>query len=168
MGPRLSDKFSAGTFYIPGLIAQTFTAHTHMDEFRIMSPGNVAELTPGITPRNGNDPAYKVFTFNHDTLAATDYTSLNYDLASLPPQFNNYYTFSTAYSLLGPLNGSLAQLDPLLVTDSARQALYRRYYFSGHGYSSAYMPITDTNWPVFYCGIGQMDQQGFIDGVNSY
>ena len=152
----------------PGLITQTFAAHTHMDEFRIMSPGNVVEITQGITPRSGNNPAFKVFTFSGDTLTATDYTSFNYDLASTPPQFNTYYTFSTAYSLQGLLNGSLTQLDPLLATDSVRQALYRTYYFSGNAFATTSYPITDTNWPVYWCGIGHMDQQGFIDCVNSY
>jgi hypothetical protein len=65
----------------------------------------------------------------------------------------------------GLLGGSLAQLFPALVTDNAKQALYREDYFSGHN-SPAY--ITDANWPVFWCGIGHMDKQGFIDCVNAY
>jgi hypothetical protein len=136
-----------------------------MDEYRIMSPNNVLDLTPGITPRSYNNPAFKVFTFSSDTLKATDYTSLNCDLAAMPAQFNSYYTFSTAYAMHGLLGGSLAQLFPALVTDNAKQALYREDYFSGHN-SPAY--ITDTNWPVFWCGIGKMEQQEFIDCVNSY
>ena len=67
----------------PGLITHTLAAHTHMDEFRIMSPGNVLDITPGITPYFGNNPAFKVFTFSGDTLTATDYTSLNYDLSAM-------------------------------------------------------------------------------------
>ena len=98
----------------PGLITMELAAHTHMDEYRIMAPHHVLELTPGITPRSGNDPAFKVFTFSQDTLTATDYTSLNYDLATTQGQFSGYYTFSTAYNLQGPLNDSLAQLYPLL------------------------------------------------------
>ena len=96
----------------PGLITQTFVAHTHMDEYRIMSPGNLADTTPSIAPYFGNNPAFKVFTFSRKTLKATDYTSLNYDLATNPAQFNSYYTFSTAYSVQGLLNDSLAQLFP--------------------------------------------------------
>ncbi len=156
----------------PGLITQTLAAHTHMDEYRIMSPHNVLDITPGITPYFGNNPAYKVFTFSSDTLTATDYASLNYDLATLPAQFTGYYGFSTAYNLQGPLNASLAQLYPLLATDNARQALYRGSYFSGHNYTvpvpNTLAPITDATWPVYLCGIGHMDQQGFIDCVNAH
>jgi hypothetical protein len=90
---------------------------------------------------------------------------VNYNLATLPGQFNSYYTFSIAYSMLGPLDSSLALLYPALVTNSAKQALYRGQYESGHNAAS---PITNTDWPVFWCGIGKIAQADFIDCVNSY
>ena len=55
-----------------------------MDEYRIVSPGNLADTTPSIAPYFGNNPAFKVFTFSGETFKATDYTSLNYDLATMP------------------------------------------------------------------------------------
>jgi hypothetical protein len=156
----------------PGLIALTLTAHTHMDEYRIMSPGNVADTTPSIAPYFGNNPAFKVFTISSDTLRATDYASLNYDLATTPEQFNRYYTFSTAYLLHGFLGDSLARLYPALATSQAKRAVYRESYFSGHNYivppDNTFNPITDKTWPVYWCGIGHMDEQGLIDCVNSY
>ena len=156
----------------PGLITQIFTAHTHMDEYRIVSPGLPAVTTPGIAPYFGNNPAFKIFTISGDTFKATDYTSLNYDLAVNPEQFNSYYTFSTAYRMQGFLNDSLLQLYPQLAANSEKQALYRGHYFSGHNYiipvTGTFNPITDTTWPVYRCGIGHMDEQGLIDCVNSY
>jgi hypothetical protein len=156
----------------PGTIALTLAAHTHMDEYRIMSPNNVLEITPAIAPYFGNNPAFRVFTFSHYTLKPTDYRTLNYDLATNPEQFNSYYTFSTAYLMQGFLNNSLLQLYPELVTENAKQQLYREHYFSGHNYTvpvgNEFYPITDTTWPVYWCGIGHMDEQGLIDCVNSY
>lgn len=156
----------------PGLITQTLTAHTHMDEYRIVAPGNLADTTPSIAPYFGNNPAFKVFSFSYDTFKATDYTSLNYDLATMPGQFNSYYTFSAAYLMQGFLNDSLLQLYPELATKNAKQQLYRGHYFSGHNYTipitNTFNPITDKNWPVYWCGIGHMDEQGLIDCVNSY
>lgn len=162
--------------HYPGLITLTLAAHTHMDEFRIMSSSDVLEITPGITPYFGNNPAYKVFTLSRDTLKPTDYSSLNYDLATMPGQFNSYYTFSTAYAMHGPLNASLAQLYPELVTNKVKQALYRGHYYSGYNSvipvtypdGNSYSPITDLNWPVYWSGIGNMEQQEFIDSVNAY
>lgn len=156
----------------PGLITQTLAAHTHMDEYRIMSPGNPADTTPGIAPYFGNNPAFKVFTFSGETYKATDYTTRSYDLSTMPGQFNPYYTFSKAYSLQGYLNDSLMQLYPGLATENAKQQLYRGSYFSGHNYSvpvgNTFNQITDKTWPVYWCGIGHMDEQGLIDCVNAY
>ena len=156
----------------PGLITHTLGAHTHMDEYRVMAPGAVIDITPGITPYFGNNPAFKIFMFSRDTLKATDYESLNYDLATMPTRFNTYYTFSTAYLMQGDLNDSLERLYPELVTDATKQAFYRESYFSGHNYTvpmgAAFYPITDTTWPIYWAGIGNMEEQNLIHAVDSY
>ncbi|MBF0498416.1 MAG: hypothetical protein HQK58_17870 [Deltaproteobacteria bacterium] len=163
--PAYQTSFMQILSKYPGVISLTLAAHTHMDEYRILPSSDVLEITPGISPAFGNNPGFKVFTFSHDTLKPTDYSSLNYDLATMPLQFNSYYTFSTAYSMQGPLDASLTQLLPALVTNSAKQALYRGYYYSGHNSAN---PITNLNWPVYWSGIGKMDQKSLIDSVNSY
>jgi len=166
------ERFLKILSHYPGTIALSLGAHTHMDEYRIMSPDNVLEITPGITPYFGNNPAFRVFTFSRYTLKATDYSTLNCDLSADPAQFNSYYTFSTAYFLQGLLSNSLLQLYPQLAADNAKQQFYRDHYFSGHNYTvpvgNEFFPITDKTWPVYWCGIGHMDEQGLIDCVNSY
>jgi hypothetical protein len=162
----------------PGVITLTLAAHTHMDEYRIYSGANVLEITPSITPVFGNNPAFKVLVIDQVTLSPTDYTVLNYDLATNPPQFNSYYTFSTAYSMQGSLDVYLAQLYPALATNKAQQALYRGHYFSGHNYTipnastvpntKTYNPVTDADWPVYWSGIGIMDPTALVNSVNSY
>jgi hypothetical protein len=165
---RFLHKFSK----YPGLIALTLGAHTHMDEYRILSLSDVLEITPGISPVFGNNPAFRVFTFAQDTVKPTDYSSLNYDLATTPGQFDSYYTFSAAYSTQGPLDHSLVKLFPALVTNTEKQSLYRGHHFSGHNYSIPYTntqnPITNQTWPVYWCGIGKMGQQELVACVNSY
>ena len=156
----------------PGIIALTLAAHTHMDEYRIMSPNNVLEITPAIAPYFGNNPAFKIFTFSQDTFKSINYRILNYNLATNPEQFNSYYTFSKAYLMQGFMNDSLLQLYPELASGNAKQQLYRGHYFSGHNYTipvtGTFNPITDKTWPVYWCGIGHMDEQGLIDCVNAY
>jgi hypothetical protein len=144
-------------------ITMMFAGHTHMDEYRLSYES--LEVVPGITPYFSNDPAYKVFTYSNDTFEPSDYISWNYDLSSFSDQFNSYYTFSAAYDLRGLLDISLDALNPLLATDLTRQSLYRTYYYSGHDAAS---PITDANWPVYWCGVAQMTKQGVIDCVNGY
>ncbi len=149
----------------PGIITFTLAGHTHMDEYHIASSSNVLDITPGISPRSGNNPAFKVFTVLNSTFEPTDYRSLNYDLATMPTQFNSYYTFWSAYLLPGLLSNSLTQLFPELVTNNAKQTFYRSSYTSGY---NALNPITHTNWPVYWCGIGKMGQQELMDCVNTY
>jgi len=159
------ERFMAVFDKYPGLITMTLAAHTHMDEYRILSPGNVLEITPAISPVFGKNPAFKVFSVASDTLKASDYQVFNCKLAALPVRFDCYYRFSTAYSMVGPLNASLSELRPQLVSDGAKQALYRGSYYSGYNVLN---PITDTNWPIYWCGIGEMVEQAFIDAVNAY
>jgi len=157
----------------PGMITLIMAAHTHMDEFRILSPSNVLMQAPAICPCLGNNPAYEIFTFTSDTFTPTDHRSLNYDLAASPAQFNSYYTFSSAYSLQGPMAASLAQLYTELATSIPKQALYRGQFDSGNeslkpASTTTWNAITDTNWPVFRCGIGNALQQDFTNCVNSH
>jgi len=163
----------------------TLGAHTHMNEYRILSPSIVLDEVPAITPCFGENPAFEVYTLTADTFTPTDYRALNYDLGakSAPVQFTDYYTFSKAYSLSGPLGASLMQLYPQLATNvsltkstpNTQQLSYMGQYNSGNaswnadGKPPAYWnPITNANWPVFACGIGKMSQLDFEDCVNSY
>jgi len=139
----------------------------------IVTALDTLEIMPAISSFSGNNPAYKVFTVYRDTFKPIDYRSLNYDLATNPSQFNNYYTFSTAFSLQGLLDASLVQLTPQLVTTTTKQAFYRSYYYSGHNSpvsaaDTLANPITNTNWPFYWCGLGKMGQQEYIACVNSY
>ena len=144
-------------------VTMIFTGHTHMDEYRL--PFSALEVTPSISPIDGNDPAYKIFTFTHDSFLITDYESFNYDLSNLSGQFNEYYNFSGLYSMNNILGVSLEELFPLLKIDPIQQGLYKGHYYSGHDSAS---PITDTNWPVYWCGISEMAQQDYMDCVNGY
>lgn len=167
--PGLYESFMQVLAKYPGVVALTLGAHTHMGEYRILSADIVLEITPSITPKFGNNPAFKIFTIASDTLRPIDYRIMNYDLASMPAQFNRYYTFSAAYSMQGFLDVSLYKLHPALRTDAEKQATYRGYYYSGSSYGgSAVLPISDTIWPIYWSGIGSMAEQAFINAVNAY
>lgn len=149
----------------PGSIALSLAGHTHMDEYRILPSGDVIKIIPSIGTRSGNNPAFKVFTIALETSQAKDYHSYNYDLATLPDEFIPYYTFSTTNSMYGFLNDSLWHLFPALAADDNLQEHYRGHYYSGNNTSN---PINETNWPIYWCGIGKMEQPEFVDCVNSY
>jgi hypothetical protein len=83
----------------------------------------------------------------------------------LPSQFTNFYTFSQAYELEGPLAASLAVLFPDLIASNAAKAQYQSAFYSGNTSGN---PITTLNWPVYWCGIGFMDEQEFFTAVNAF
>ncbi len=171
--PDYQSRFLAILASYPGTVSLSLAGHTHMDDYRVLNASDTLEIMPAIASFSGNNPAYKVFTVYRDTFKPIDYRSLNYDLATIPSQFNNYYTFSTAFSLQGMLDASLVQLTPQLATNTAKQALYRGYYYSGHNTpvsaaDTQINPITNANWPFFWCGLGIMDQQAYINAVNAY
>ena len=163
--PNYQAKFMQTLAKYPGVITLSLAGHTHMDEYRIMSAGNVVNIVPGVSPCFGNDPAFKIFAMNRNTLAPADYSSLNCDLSKPQPSFNAYYKYSEEYALSGPLGTSQERLNPRLVTSAALQALYRGYYYSGNNAAS---PITNRNWPVYWGGIANMWAQDLTNVVNSY
>jgi len=159
------DKFMGILEKYPGVIAMSLAGHTHMDEFRLMMPGNALAITAGISPFFGNNPAYKIFTLDGVSLAPTDYTAVNCNLLVTPAAFTSYYTFSQAYELEGPLAISFAELFPALIASNAAKMQYQGAFYSGN---NTYNPVTSTNWPVYWCGIGYMDEQEFFMAVNAF
>lgn len=145
------------------VVAATFAGHTHVDEYRL--PAGSLEISSSISPVYGNDPAYKTFTFADDSLSLTDYTTTNLRLGDARPVYEAYYTFSTAYPVSGPLDSALGSLFPMLRAAAQPQATYRQRYYAGHDAGS---PITDANWPVYWCGIAKMARQDVVDCVNGY
>ncbi|MEI6079753.1 MAG: metallophosphoesterase, partial [bacterium] len=143
------------------IVTMMLAGHTHMDEYKL--PDGFLEITPAISPIDGNNPAFKIFTVSSDDFQPSNYVAWNYDLASKPAQFTNYYTFSAAYPGIGTLDTFLAQLYSLFSSNADDKSHYENYYFSGHS-----TPITDANWPVFWCGIKMMTEQDMINCVNTY
>jgi sphingomyelin phosphodiesterase acid-like 3 len=148
----------------PGVIAMSLAGHTHMDEFRLMSPGSPLTITAGISAFFGNNPAYKIFALDRLSLAPFDYSVVNCNLLATPAAFSSYYTFSQAYELEGPLATSLPKLFSTLPASNAAKMQYQGAFYSGN---NTFNPITSTNWPVYWCGIGYMDEQEFVTAVNS-
>jgi sphingomyelin phosphodiesterase acid-like 3 len=173
--PGIQETFLQTLENHPGVVTLMLAGHTHMDEYRILSTGNVLEQLPSISPCFGNNPAFKVFTIGQTSLTATDYQSYYFNLnsAPLPTQFSSLYQFSVAYSAQGSLSSSLQQLYPLLAGNPTQQNAYTLYYDSGStalipGTPVPWNPINSTTWPIFACTIGEMDELDYIQCVNTY
>ena len=175
--PQYQIEFMQILAKYPGLITMAVTGHTHMDEFRVLPTGDVMYGIPGISPCFGNNPAFKIFTISQDTLMPMDYQSINYGLGAspAPAQFNSLYTFSTAYgaSPNTSLQTSSRQLYPQLTPTGAGTPDFVNYYDSGNaslipGKNIPWNMVNTVNWPLFACGISQMDTQDYVDCANTY
>ena len=144
------------------VVTAAFTGHTHMDEYRLAAIA--LQGLPGVTPLMGNSPAFKTFTVSPDT-TLQDYVSWALDLGNPSAAFQPYYSFSSAYDLANPLASALPALLPQLRLVPGAQSGYRDRYGSGHAPSK---PLTDLNWPVYWCGIALLGQAGLTDCVNHY
>lgn len=151
----------------PGRVSFLLAGHTHMDEYRLVSSELAVEVTPGISPVFGNDPAYKVFTVDTATFAPVDYQAIKYAMATVPAPaaFAKNYTFTSAYSLPSCSIASLSTLFPLLASNSTFQAFFRAAYYSG---SAGQSQITTQNWPAYWSCVGNVLELPFIKGVTNY
>ncbi len=152
------------------VIGPIFSGHTHMDEYRLILDRDgeaykATIVTPAVSPQFGNNPAFKVLTLRGEDWEPLDYRSISCDLALSSPDFSTYYVFSEAYATKMPLEAALASLFPAMTMDSTVQRNYARFYYSGHDDANI---IDNVNWPAYWCGIGKMDKQKYIECVNSY
>lgn len=171
------DAGLQGTFFEklgkhPGLITMMLAGHTHMDEFRILPTGDVLEQLPGISPCFGNNPAYKVLTVTQSSFVPVDYTSVDYNLATMPSAFAPLYQFSRVYgAMTAGMGPSLTQLYGRMASDEGRRAVYTLLYGSGTTSNNPvtmapWNPINQVNWPIFGCTIGKMDATEYVGCVN--
>jgi hypothetical protein len=171
----LQSTFISTLQQYPGVVTLMLAGHTHMDEFRILPTGDVLEQLPGISPCFGNNPTYKVITIRPDTLTATDYQSIDYNLATMPSQFGTLYQFSSTYGFNSQSNlgNSLTTLYPLLNSTESDRDIYTLLYTSGSESVNPltyapWNPINDVNWPLFGCTIGNASQSDYLTCLNTY
>ncbi|MGA7522815.1 MAG: metallophosphoesterase [Acidobacteriaceae bacterium] len=163
--PDYQTAFLNALIKYPGVVSMMIAGHTHMDEYRMVLPGYVLEVAPGISPCFANDPAYKLFSLDVSTFAPSDYEAVKYSLAMLPEQFESYYTFTQRYGAADCSPASMEKLYPELVSSPALQAIFRQYYFCGAQPGNT---ITNLTWPVYWAGVGNATAEGIVAAVNSY
>jgi sphingomyelin phosphodiesterase acid-like 3 len=152
------------------VIETVLSGHTHMDEYSLILDRDgeaykATIVTPAVSPQFGNNPAFKVLTLRGEDWKPLDYRSISCDLNLSSPDFSTYYVFSEAYSTEMPLEESLVDLFPKMKNNDSDRKNYARFYYAGHDDANI---IDDTTWPAYWCGIGRMDRDEYIECVNNY
>jgi sphingomyelin phosphodiesterase acid-like 3 len=127
--------------------------HTHMDDFRVLSPGGSASpvafrITPAISPIFGNNPGFSVLQYQTSTGEVSDIATYYLDLAGdgPDPKWAVEYRFSTAY---GYNTFSAENLQSLAATIRSDPSV--RHLFAGYYATSAPSPIKAENWQFYAC-----------------
>lgn len=147
-------------------ISYSFAGHTHMDSFQLVNQSisqravGALSVTPAISPIYGNNPGFKVFTYDRQSSALIDYSTYYVNLGAAGVQgagaerWVKEYDFGATYKK--------ASLDPLSL-----QAAYLLMPIDYQGYLTSYEKfynvsdtanpaVTKTNWPAYWCGIGYL------------
>jgi sphingomyelin phosphodiesterase acid-like 3 len=132
--------------------------HIHMDNFEIMNRENLPvaiSFTPSISPIYGNNPSYKMYTYNSANLNVTNYDTYYYPLADAAiaanPQWKQEYDFNKVYQ--SSCNDCELIKSMSLMTPRGESASFFKEYY---GVSSSRKSIEQTFIPYYWCGIQEV------------
>jgi sphingomyelin phosphodiesterase acid-like 3 len=153
-----------------GGIAQIALAgHTHMDDFRVLSPGDSTSpiafrITPAISPIFGNNPGFSVLQYQVGTGDVSDIATYYLDLAggSADPKWALEYRFSSAYGYNTVSAENLLSLAAAIHSDPSV-----RHVFAGYYATSAPSPIKAENWQFYACSETQFTTSDYASCLSS-
>ncbi|NNM58278.1 MAG: hypothetical protein HKM04_00465 [Legionellales bacterium] len=144
----------------PGTITALITAHEHMDAFRLINNASSTPLlnasVPAISPVYGNNPAFKLYEYNPDTLQLTNFQTYYFN-----EQNGNWeleYDFNTAYKS-DCKTCSILNIYSSITQTGWRTDLYQKYY----DIEANNQLINQKAWlPYYWCAIGQQTEEGYL------
>ena len=163
---RFSEKFIALMRQYGDVVDYTFSGHTHMDSFAIVTasegtPLVASQITPAVSPIFGNNPAFAVFLYDRSTGqiedSATFYLSNLEDAANgAEPVWQPEYDYRDTYSLTDLSPASRAALARSIKTNAAVRARFSDLYAV-----KAKSPVTDTTWTAYACAQSALTRDAF-------
>jgi len=102
-GGSWADSFLALTAQYSKWIAGIFYGHTHMDEMRLLYAPHADTITevavccPGLSILHGNNPGFKVVTFDRASKEPVDFMTYYSDIPVSPQSWPNSYSFSGVF-----------------------------------------------------------------------
>jgi hypothetical protein len=160
----LNERYNTGLMNILDkygkLIDVSFSGHTHMDDFRVVSsdgnPKYFIHITPSVSPVFGNNPAFQRFEYDKGFGTITDYATYilkNFSTArnGEDSEWEMEYDYDMAYGQKGYTLANAVDLYKSLKSNSAVRSEFMRFYSSG-----TMGVISDKNWKAFWCGIGNV------------
>jgi sphingomyelin phosphodiesterase acid-like 3 len=152
--PSDNVAFEALVKNFSGTIKIILAGHIHMDNFEIMNRENLPvalSFTPSISPIYGNNPSFKIYSYDSDTLGVKNYTTYYSPLADaardVNPAWKKEYNFNQVYE--SSCNDCDVIKGMTLMTPRGESASFFKLYY---GVSSRLKSIEQTFMPYYWCG----------------
>ncbi len=149
-----------------GIINGGIGGHTHMDEFRLIndingSPISFFHINPSISPIDGNNPGFNLFTYDPTTMTMLGYTS--HVFHGIEPggsaTWTLQYDFGQTYGVQEITGATMGSVYNALETDTTLQNDYMNYFCGG---GSEARPV---KWLPYWCCIGCTEKTTFSNCV---
>ena len=163
--PAWTSQFDSLLVKYHDTILASFAGHTHADDFRIINAAGANKLfvliDPAVSPIYGQNPAFRVVTFDrHGTLAdqSTYYlTNLEKAGTTVSGMWEKEYTFSEQWKMR-PLNAAkLALLYKQINNDSGTRDRWIELY----NVSSVNLSVPDGIARGLYCAVEALDPKSY-------
>lgn len=152
--PIYNEKFEQELKSFPGSVNGILSGHIHMDTFQLMTISELADIpinyTPSVSPIFGNNPAFKVYSFDTDTQQITNYVTYFYPQNSdLAVKWQKEYSFNRIYQP-DCTHCNLISGMRRLAASEVLASYFKKYY----AVSTDVEPISAENkWTYYWCGI---------------
>lgn len=162
--PLYSDIFYHDVQEFSEVISAILPGHLHMDSFQMISNGHggivPVSFTPSISPIYGNNPGFKVYSYDAETFQLKNYDTYYYPLnekgntAHWQKEYSFNQIYQSACSHCDLIKGMTA-----LTPSSALVNDYKTYYAVGN----RTQPISqDHYWvPYYWCNIHAITQADY-------
>lgn len=159
-----SKTFNELLHQYAGTIKAILPGHIHMDSFQVVGTQHNSEVpvsfTPSISPIFGNNPGFKVYSYDKNTLQLVNYDVYYYPLNETPIDrvWRKEYNFNQVYHDNCPVCALINGMKKL--TPAGNLASYFKKYYA---VSTDAQPIVKAHYwlPYYWCNI-------FDVGIDAY
>lgn len=147
-------------------VAAIFSGHTHMDDFRLLrrADGQAAVyvgITPALSPQFGNNPGFKVFSYDAAAGRLLDFQTHYLDLAASQPVWRGEYGFLQAYGQVPGVGGVEPASGLALWRALAGDARARGLFTTHYRVSNRISPYNQAEFAAYWCAIAHMDPAAY-------
>ncbi|MDR3477312.1 MAG: metallophosphoesterase [Gammaproteobacteria bacterium] len=159
--PEFTNLFQTKLQEYPGLVTAILPGHIHMDTFQVLSLSKVDDVpvsyTPSISPIFGNNPAFKIYSYDPVTIQLKNYETYYYPLNDAKKGWQQEYSFNSTYKF-ACTDCDLKKRMQQFTSEKRVVSLFREYYAVGkHG-----QPIAEeNNWQHYWCHIRSFTKSDF-------